>query len=88
MYFIALGLLASLFLLPSKNILNSTQADRDQTFVSAIKEAFSHKGYILLVLGFLFADFKLLVGTHIPGYTRKRDGRMVSNNYFSINWFF
>ena len=53
MYFIALGLLASLFLLPSKTILNSSQADRDQTFSSAIKEAFSHRGYVLLVLGFL-----------------------------------
>ena len=73
MYFIALGLLASLFLLPSKNILNSTQADRDQTFVSAIKEAFSHKGYILLVLGFFVCGFQItLVGTHIPGYMQER----------------
>jgi MFS family permease len=39
MYFIAIGLFASIFLLPSKTIINSSQADRDQTFTSAIKEA-------------------------------------------------
>jgi len=73
MYFIALGLLASLFLLPSKTILNSSKADRDQTFTSAIKEAFSHKGYVLLVLGFFVCGFQItLVGTHIPGYMQDR----------------
>ena len=60
MYFIVFGLLSSLFLLSSKKIINATKADRDQSFSSAIKEAFSHKGYILLVLGFLFVVFKLL----------------------------
>jgi MFS family permease len=73
MYFIAFGLIASLFLLPSKNIINSSQADRDQSFVSAIKEAFTHKGYILLVLGFFVCGFQItLVGTHIPGYMQER----------------
>ena len=51
MYFIIFGLITSFFLLPSKTIINSSQADRDQTFISAIKEAFAHKGYVLLVLG-------------------------------------
>ena len=73
MYFIFFGLIASLFLLPSKTILNSTQADRDQSFSSAIKEAFAHKGYILLVLGFFVCGFQItLVGTHIPGYMQER----------------
>ncbi len=73
MYFIAFGLLASLFLLPSKNIINSSKADRDQSFSSAIKEAFSHKGYILLVLGFFVCGFQItLVGTHVPGYMQDR----------------
>ena len=58
MYFIAFGLIASLFLLPSKTIINSSQADRDQTFTSAIKEAFAHKGYVLLVLGFFVCGFQ------------------------------
>ena len=58
MIFIVVGLIVSLFLFPSKTVINSSQADRDQTFFSAIKEAFSHNGYVLLVLGFLFAVFK------------------------------
>ncbi len=73
MIFIGFGLIASLFLLPSKSIIDSTQADRDQTFVSAIKEAFEHKGYVLLVLGFFVCGFQItLVGTHIPGYMQER----------------
>ena len=73
MYFIAFGLIASLFLLPSKTIIDSSQADRDQSFKSAIKEAFAHKGYILLVLGFFVCGFQItLVGTHIPGYMQDR----------------
>ena len=73
MYFIGLGLISSLFLLPSKKIINSSQADRDQTFSDAIKEALNHKGYVLLVLGFFVCGFQItLVGTHVPGYMQDR----------------
>ena len=73
MIFIIFGLLASLFLFPAKKLINSSQADRDQTFFSAIKEAFSHKGYVLLVFGFFVCGFQItLVGTHIPGYMQDR----------------
>ena len=73
MYFIIFGLITSFFLLPSKTIINSSQADRDQTFTSAIKEAFAHKGYVLLVLGFFVCGFQItLVGTHVPGYMQDR----------------
>ena len=73
MIFIVIGLLASLFLFPAKKLINSSQADRDQTFFSAIKEAFSHKGYVLLVFGFFVCGFQItLVGTHIPGYMQDR----------------
>ena len=73
MYFIIFGLIASFFLLPSKTIINSSKADRDQTFISAIKEAFAHKGYVLLVLGFFVCGFQItLVGTHVPGYMQDR----------------
>ncbi len=73
MIFIGFGLVASLFLFPSKTLIESSQADRDQTFISAIKEAFSHKGYVLLVLGFFVCGFQItLVGTHIPGYMQDR----------------
>ena len=73
MFFIGFGLIASLFLLTAKTIIQSSKADRDQTFVSAIKESFSHKGYVLLVLGFFVCGFQItLVGTHIPGYMQER----------------
>ena len=73
MIFIVIGLIVSLFLFPSKTVINSSQADRDQTFLSAIKEAFSHNGYVLLVLGFFVCGFQItLVGTHIPGYMQDR----------------
>jgi len=66
-------LIVSLFLFPVKTVINSSQADRDQTFLSALKEAFSHKGYVLLVLGFFVCGFQItLVGTHIPGYMQDR----------------
>ena len=73
MIFIAFGLIVSLFLFPAKTVINSSKADRDQTFLSALKEAFSHKGYVLLVLGFFVCGFQItLVGTHIPGYMQDR----------------
>ena len=73
MIFIVLGLAVSIFLFPAKTVINSSQADRDQTFLSAIKEAFSHRGYVLLVLGFFVCGFQItLVGTHIPGYMQDR----------------
>ncbi len=73
MIFIVFGLIASLFLFPAKTIIQSSKADRDQTFFSAIKEAFCHKGYVLLVLGFFVCGFQItLVGTHIPGYMQDR----------------
>ena len=71
--FIVFGLIVSLFLFPAKTVINSSQVDREQTFWSAMKEAFSHKGYVLLVLGFFVCGFQItLVGTHIPGYMQAR----------------
>ena len=64
MYFIAFGLVTSLFLIPSKTIINSSQADRDQSFSAAIIEAFKHRGYVLLVL-FCLRFQITLVGTHM-----------------------
>ena len=73
MYFILFGLIASLFLLPSKENSKTSQADKNQAFGSALKEAFTHKSYILLVLGFFVCGFQItLVGTHIPGYMQDR----------------
>jgi predicted MFS family arabinose efflux permease len=73
MYFILFGLIASIFLLPSKANFNTSQADKNQAFVPALKEAFKHKGYILLVAGFFVCGFQItLVGTHIPGYMQDK----------------
>ena len=73
MIFILIGLVVSLFLFPAKSIINSSQVDREQKFTDAIAEAFSHKGYVLLVLGFFVCGFQItLVGTHIPGYMQDR----------------
>ena len=73
MYFILFGLIASIFLLPNKNNYNISNETKNQNFIPAIKEAFSHKGYILLLAGFFVCGFQItLVGTHIPGYMQDR----------------
>ena len=74
MYFILFGLVASIFLLPKKNIDNNlSNSTRNQVFSSALKEAFSHRGYLLLVAGFFVCGFQItLVATHIPGYMQDR----------------
>ena len=72
MYFILFGLIASLFILPKKEvfILNT---EKNQNFLEAMKEAFSHRGYVLLVAGFFVCGFQItLVGTHVPGYMQDR----------------
>ena len=73
MYFIALGLLASLFLLPSKSILNSSQVDRDQTFTLAIKEAFSHKRLYFISFRFFCLRFPNYISRNpYTGYMQER----------------
>ncbi len=73
MYFILFGLISSVFLLPKKQELILENEEKKQNFAEAMKEAFSHKGYNLLVLGFFVCGFQItLVGTHIPGYMQDR----------------
>jgi len=72
MYFILFGLIASLFILPKK-AEPIVKFEKKQNFADAIKEAFSHKGYVLLLAGFFVCGFQItLVGTHIPGYMQDR----------------
>ena len=72
MYFILFGLVTSLFILP-KNEITILKTEKDQNFTDAMKEAFSHKGYILLLAGFFVCGFQItLVGTHVPGYMQDR----------------
>jgi MFS family permease len=73
MYFILFGLIASIFLLPSKESNQKSYADKNQTFGTALKEAFSHKGYLLLNAGFFVCGFQItMVATHIPGYMQDK----------------
>ena len=73
MYFVVFGAIASLFLLPSKKDSSNNFITKEQTFFDSMKEAFSHKGYILLLSGFFVCGFQItLVGTHIPGYMQDR----------------
>ena len=73
MYFILFGLIASIFLLPKKEGEILKTEEKKQKFSEALKEAFSHRGYILLVAGFFVCGFQItLVATHIPGYMQDR----------------
>ena len=74
MYFILFGLVASLFLIPNRNIEhNLKNSTKNQAFMPAIKEAFSHKGYLLLNAGFFVCGFQItMVATHIPGYMQDK----------------
>ena len=74
MYFILSGLIASIFLLPNKTVNpEASKLSQNQSFMPALKEAFSHKGYILLLAGFFVCGFQItLVATHIPGYMQDR----------------
>ncbi len=72
MYFILFGLIASLFILP-KQEAPALKTEKRQNFIEAMREAFSHKGYVLLVAGFFVCGFQItLVGTHVPGYMQDR----------------
>jgi len=72
MYFILFGLITSLFILPKKET-SILKTEKSQNFIEAMKEAFSHKGYVLLVAGFFVCGFQItLVGTHVPGYMQDR----------------
>ena len=73
MYFILFGLVASIFLLPRKENSQAFKVNKKQTFSLALREAFSHKGYLLLNAGFFVCGFQItMVATHIPGYMQDK----------------
>ena len=73
MYFILFGLIASIFLLPNKKNIHQSNTEKNQAFGVALKEAFSHKGYLLLNAGFFVCGFQItMVATHVPGYMQDR----------------
>ncbi len=75
LYFILFGMIAGIFLLPVKKDKKASAniETKEQTIPEALKEAFNHKGFLLLVLGFFVCGFNItLVSAHIPGYIQER----------------
>ena len=75
LYFIIFGMIAGIFLFPVKKENSTSDGIKinEQTIPEALKEAFSHKGFILLSFGFFVCGFNItLVSAHIPGYIQER----------------
>ena len=75
LYFIIFGMIAGIFLFPVKKETSTSNNNKinEQTISEALKEAFSHKGFILLTFGFFVCGFNItLVSAHIPGYIQER----------------
>jgi MFS family permease len=73
MYFILFGLASAIFLLPRRENSQGFKVDKNQVFSVALREAFSHKGYLLLNAGFFVCGFQItMVATHIPGYMQDK----------------
>ena len=68
-------MIAGIFLFPVKKdkIVSANIKINEQTIPEALKEAFNHKGFILLTFGFFVCGFNItLVSAHIPGYIQER----------------
>jgi len=75
LYFILFGIIAGIFLFPvqKNNGTNNKIKVDEQTIGEALKEAFTHKGFILLTFGFFVCGFNItLVSAHIPGYVQEK----------------
>jgi len=75
LYIIIFGMIAGIFLFPVKKdkITSTNIKTHEQTIPEALKEAFRHKGFILLNFGFFVCGFNItLVSAHIPGYIQER----------------
>mgnify|MGYP001247475725 FL=1 len=72
MIFLMIGLIVAFFVRsPSYN--QSVGNSNDQSTLSALKEAFQNKSYVLLTAGFFVCGFHItLVGTHVPKYVFDR----------------
>ena len=75
LYFIIFGMVAGIFLFPVKKEKSTSNYIKinEQTIFEALREAFSHKGFVLLTFGFFVCGFNItLVSAHIPGYIQER----------------
>ncbi len=72
MFFLIIGLTISYFV-RSPSLNQSTETINNQNSISALKEAFRNKSYVLLIAGFFVCGFHItLVGTHVPKYVIDR----------------
>ena len=70
--FLVIGLVIAFFV-RSPSLLESIEKPSDQNTMSALKEAFKTKSYVLLTAGFFVCGFHItLVGTHVPTYVIDR----------------
>jgi MFS family permease len=54
---------------PAMPTFNAASAGQEQTFKHALAEAFGHRSYVLLVLGFFTCGFQLaFITVHLPAY--------------------
>jgi MFS family permease len=68
-------MVAGIFLFPVKKEKSTSNNIKinEQTIFEALREAFSHKGFVLLTFGFFVCGFNItLVSAHIPGYIQER----------------
>jgi MFS family permease len=68
-------MVAGIFLFPVKKEKSTSSNIKinEQTIFEALREAFSHKGFVLLTFGFFVCGFNItLVSAHIPGYIQER----------------
>ena len=72
MFFLTLGLIISFFVRSPTSSQSIEKLDNQNT-LSALKEAFQNKSYVLLTAGFFVCGFHItLVGTHVPKYVFDR----------------
>ncbi|MDA9617178.1 MFS transporter [Candidatus Pelagibacter sp.] len=70
--FLVIGLVIAFFV-RSPSLSDSIEKPSDQNTMSALKEAFKTKSYLLLTAGFFVCGFHItLVGTHVPTYVIDR----------------
>jgi MFS family permease len=70
--FLIIGLIIAYFV-RSPSLAQSLEKPNDQSTMSALKEAFKTKSYVLLTAGFFVCGFHItLVGTHVPTYVIDR----------------
>ncbi|MDA9669149.1 MFS transporter [bacterium] len=70
--FLVIGLVIAFFI-RSPSLAQSLEKPNDQSTMSALKEAFKTKSYVLLTAGFFVCGFHItLVGTHVPTYVIDR----------------